>query len=466
MRDNDPIQGLGLECPSGSTFHICKNDPNRFIGCCGINPCGARKGLCPDQRLYAASFDKAYEEYIPSQACTNDNVDVAWHACSWSTSSFMGCCAVDPCSGGCPGRELRAARLSDDSKNAELFLGEGYDYPPEPGSTHSTEQSLVTSTSVSSATAITTAAISSFLTSYTLDTISEADTSSVESAAPSQESHDHSKDDICVSKGGLAGIMITLLFLFIAAIWKVWKHKSHKNKGKDDDEKSNTSDDGGLVLAQQTVRRKAAQTPDQSKHCSVQPTSPPDTSHHFEIHHPYDASKIPDQSRHHQLQPTIQPTIQPDTFHHPRPNHPINPTLDQKKPEAARQTGNLQLPPTPLPSKSPPPKNNDVLPTFPQPSELPGDIPGIQPDQRFSFDLEGSSVRDFNVKPPSPLPNPSNVQSNTRTPHDSLSYVMNEMAMKNVHTPNRKSDTSKIGTASTGGVRLSDPGAKFDSTKK
>ncbi|KAM0297172.1 hypothetical protein ACHAPM_009701, partial [Fusarium culmorum] len=77
MGGNDPVQGFGLTCPSGSTFYVCKNDPNRFIGCCGVNPCGAKKGLCPDQHLHQASFDKAWEEYIPPQACINDNVDVA-----------------------------------------------------------------------------------------------------------------------------------------------------------------------------------------------------------------------------------------------------------------------------------------------------------------------------------------------------------------------------------------------------
>ncbi|KAM0232836.1 hypothetical protein ACHAPO_007662 [Fusarium lateritium] len=421
MRDNDPIQDLGLECPYGSTFHVCKNDPNRFIGCCGINPCGARKGLCPDQHLYAATFDKAYEEYIPSQACTNDNVDVAWHSCSWSTSSFIGCCAVDPCSGGCPGRALRAAKLSDNSKNAEVFLGYDYRYPPEISSTSSPSSDPVTSTSVSLATAITTAVVSSFLTSYTLDPISEADTSSVEPAAPSQESHDHSNNDICVSKGGLAGIVITVVFLVIAAIWKVWKHQSRKIKEKDDDEKSDTSKDGGLVLVQQGqgVGSKAIQTLDQSKHCQVQKS-------------------------------------QPNTFRHDRSNHPFVASWEKKKPEAVQQNGYLQPPPPAMPSRSPSPRNDDALPAFPDPSGLLGITPNRNPDSRPSYELEGSPVPVYPVRTaPSPSAN-SNIQNDTGSPHDSLSYTIGQMRVTNGYASDRSSDTSKIGTDSSGGVRLSD----------
>ncbi|CEI68360.1 hypothetical protein FVEN_g5476 [Fusarium venenatum] len=430
MRDNDPTQDLGLECPYDSTFHICKNDPNRFIGCCGVSPCGARKGLCPDQHLYAASFDKAYEDYIPSQACTNDNVDVAWHGCSWSTFSFIGCCAVDPCSGGCPNRELRAARLSDNSKNAEVFLGQGYDYPPEPSPTPSPSRNPVMSRSISSATAITTAAVSSFLTSYTLNPTSEADTSSVESAAPSHESHDHSNNDICVSKGGLAGIVVTVVFLVIAAIWKVCKHQSRKTREKDDDEKSDTLKDGRLPLIQQGqgVRSKATQTPDQSKHCQVQQKSQPDTFNRF--------------------------------------NHPYIPGWGQKKPEAVQQNGYLQPPSPAIPSRSPSPRNDDALPAFPVPSGLPGVTRNRNPDSRPSFELEGSPVPVYPViTAPSPSANP-NIQNDTGSPYDSVSYTIGQMRVTNGYASDRSSDTSKIGTGSSGGVRLPDSGAKFDCTRK
>ncbi|KAM0336916.1 hypothetical protein ACHAPQ_003650 [Fusarium lateritium] len=131
MSNYDPFKQLGLSCPYGGLFYICSTDPVRFIGCCSINPCGARKGLCPDQHLNPASFDKAHGGDILPQSCVNDNVDVAWHTCPGTEPPFLGCCAVDPCPrGSCPRKELQAAKLSDKTKNAEGFLGNGSYYTP------------------------------------------------------------------------------------------------------------------------------------------------------------------------------------------------------------------------------------------------------------------------------------------------------------------------------------------------
>ncbi|KAM0346713.1 hypothetical protein ACHAPU_005428 [Fusarium lateritium] len=136
MSDYDPLINLGLNCPYEGLFYICSNDPIRFIGCCSINPCGTRKGLCPDQHLKPASFDKAHQGEIPPQACVNDNVDVAWFTCPGISPPFIGCCAVDPCSrGSCPRRELRAAKLSDKTKSVDEFLGGGSGYIPGSPST-------------------------------------------------------------------------------------------------------------------------------------------------------------------------------------------------------------------------------------------------------------------------------------------------------------------------------------------
>ncbi|KAJ4120128.1 hypothetical protein NW768_010412 [Fusarium equiseti] len=176
MHNHDPTEDLGLICPSGTNFYVCKDDPERFIGCCAINPCGTRKGLCPDQHLKAASFDKAYEEYISPQACINDNVDVAWHACSWSTSSFVGCCAVDPCSGGCPVKQLRAAKLSDNARDAECFLGEDYEYEPKPSYTSSSSMDSTTSTSACSTTTSSTTTSSTTTSSTTTSSTTTSST--------------------------------------------------------------------------------------------------------------------------------------------------------------------------------------------------------------------------------------------------------------------------------------------------
>ncbi|KAH6969508.1 hypothetical protein HG530_005431 [Fusarium avenaceum] len=167
MSDYDPFKRLGLSCPYGGLFYICSTDPIRFIGCCSINPCGARKGLCPDQHLNPASFDKAHGGDILPQACVNDNVDVAWHTCPGTEPPFLGCCAVDPCPrGSCPRKELRAAKLSDKAKNAEEFLGNGSYYTPglpNPGF------DPVTSLNISPTAALPTL-ITGFVTSYTQQT--------------------------------------------------------------------------------------------------------------------------------------------------------------------------------------------------------------------------------------------------------------------------------------------------------
>ncbi|KAJ4265068.1 hypothetical protein NW762_005312 [Fusarium torreyae] len=172
MHGHDPIEDLGLSCPYGGQFYICSNDLVRFIGCCSINPCGTRKGLCPDEHLKPASFEKEHQSEILPQACVNDNVDVSWYTCSGNTPAFLGCCAVNPCSkGGCPKRELRAAKLSDKTKNAETFLDGGPDYIPGYGpSGTGSGANPVSSLNVSSTVALSTLA-SSFLTSFTAETI-------------------------------------------------------------------------------------------------------------------------------------------------------------------------------------------------------------------------------------------------------------------------------------------------------
>ncbi|GKU03549.1 hypothetical protein FLAG1_05945 [Fusarium langsethiae] len=431
MRDNDPVQGFGLTCPSGSTFYVCKNDPNRFIGCCDINPCGARKGLCPDQHLHKAGFDEAYEEYIPPQACTNDNVDVAWHACSWSTSSFMGCCAVDPCSGGCPSRELRAAKLSDNAKNTQVFLGGGYEYPPEPSPTPKSSMDPVTSTSISSTTSITTATISSFITSYTLDTTSEADTSTAEPAAPSIESPGHSKNHRCLSDGGIAGIVIAIIILIVSALCWYWNRRSHKNREKGDlhptkfrestpsldGEKSSTFKDGGV---QQKDQSKTLWTPDQTKHHQAQQMLFPNTPHLHNI----------DQLK--------------------------SPAWTQQKPEVARQSQLLQVPAMPKPSRSPPPRRDEAVYELQQPPEFSNSniprkpVPGHDAEQR---ERTPTPVSPSSTAPPPSL-GPSNIGTDTGTPHSSYSLVLGIVETTNGYASNRSSDASKIGTVPNRAVEL------------
>ncbi|KAJ3517246.1 hypothetical protein NM208_g14730 [Fusarium decemcellulare] len=207
MDGQTPITNLGLACPYGGNFYICRDSPTQFIGCCKSDPCGERKGLCPDEHLRSASFEaKQYNQMLP-QACINDNRDVKWYTCAGTTPSFLGCCAVNPCAkGACPARELRAAKLSDNSKNAEPFRGGGP--PPDPVSSSSTSSSSSSTSSIESS-----QTISSFTTSYlttttTDTTITATNTSEAGTDAPGG----HKKLD----DGAIAAIAIgTIIFILV-----------------------------------------------------------------------------------------------------------------------------------------------------------------------------------------------------------------------------------------------------------
>ncbi|WKT48644.1 hypothetical protein QSH57_013574 [Fusarium oxysporum f. sp. vasinfectum] len=172
MSDYDPVKDLGLTCPYGGILYICADDPDRFIGCCTINPCGARKGLCPDQNLRSASFNATLQHEFLPQACINDNVDVSWYTCAGNALPFLGCCAVDPCLRGvCPQGDLRAAKLSDKAKNAQEFLDGGPEYMPRPTSSVLDPGLGISSTSLcASPTTAMTTMISSFINSFATET--------------------------------------------------------------------------------------------------------------------------------------------------------------------------------------------------------------------------------------------------------------------------------------------------------
>ncbi|KAI1013940.1 hypothetical protein LB504_008801 [Fusarium proliferatum] len=181
MSAYNQVKDLGLTCPYGGIFYICADDPERFIGCCTINPCGTRKGLCPDTNLRSASFNATLQHEFLPQTCINDNVDVSWYTCVGEGLPFLGCCAVDPCLRGvCPQRDLRAAKLSDKAKNAQDFLDGGPEYMPRPTSSALDPRSGVSSSSLcaSSTTAMMTT-ISSFITSFSMETTIATITSTI-----------------------------------------------------------------------------------------------------------------------------------------------------------------------------------------------------------------------------------------------------------------------------------------------
>ncbi|RSM17858.1 hypothetical protein CDV31_003284 [Fusarium ambrosium] len=210
MESPDPISDLGLDCPFNGTFYICKDSPTRFIGCCTLNPCGARKGLCPDEHLEPATYDSRYR--IPPQGCVNDNFAVSWYTCPKTSPPFLGCCAVDPCSrGGCPDRELRAAKLSDKKSDADLFVG---------GKSPGSDSKGNPSTKLSITTATLTA---SYISTKTIN--AGIDTTSGSESPPSHPASGKKG----LSRGAIAGLIVgigTILFILGMIIaYFYWRRK-------------------------------------------------------------------------------------------------------------------------------------------------------------------------------------------------------------------------------------------------
>ncbi|KAF5008492.1 hypothetical protein FDECE_5225 [Fusarium decemcellulare] len=223
MDGQNPITNLGLACPYGGNFYICRDSPTQFIGCCKSDPCGERKGLCPDEHLRSASFEaKQYNQILP-QACINDNRDVKWYTCAGTTPSFLGCCAVNPCAKGvCPARELRAAKLSDNSKDAEPFRGGGS--PPDPVSSSSTSSSSSTESSQT---------ISSFTTSYLTTTTTDT-TTSVTATNTSEAGTDAPGGHKKLEDGAIAGIAIGTIFFILVIFGLLYCARRERKRERQD----------------------------------------------------------------------------------------------------------------------------------------------------------------------------------------------------------------------------------------
>lgn len=126
---NDALDAIGASCPNNGTFYVCDDKPKKFVGCCTQDPCKTDDGMCPDDRLYAAAFDKYSYSLLAPQQCDSDDPDVLWFTCAETKDfAFMGCCASRACeNGGCPDKDLRPAVLSDVPKDAAVFTGEDVD---------------------------------------------------------------------------------------------------------------------------------------------------------------------------------------------------------------------------------------------------------------------------------------------------------------------------------------------------
>ncbi|KXJ88865.1 hypothetical protein Micbo1qcDRAFT_177897 [Microdochium bolleyi] len=156
----NPVADVGLNCPEGGTFYICENSTTRFLGCCGIDPCTDGMGVCPPSKLFTSSFDAARYYSILPQKCASYPDKAEWYTCAFkgtTYSPFMGCCKTNPCENhGCARSMLVAAELSGNAYNADLFLTGGDSSAVASSSTTSTAHStsVSTPTSVPSATSM------------------------------------------------------------------------------------------------------------------------------------------------------------------------------------------------------------------------------------------------------------------------------------------------------------------------
>lgn len=219
-----PITDLGLTCPESGNFYICEDKPNRFVGCCTVDPCSTKDGLCPDNAVRSASFDPDAYDQILAQQCVDPGF--LWYTCRDSSPPFMGCCSQMGCEdNGCPVDKLGVATLSSNAKQAAPFLSSD--------SSSSTTSSSTTSSSTTSSTSSTATSAASSAVSTTLSTATSTSTS--QSAAP-QQSTQTPTDPPSVHKGldkgvigGIAvGAVAGVCILALVAFWALRRRNNNK----------------------------------------------------------------------------------------------------------------------------------------------------------------------------------------------------------------------------------------------
>ncbi|KAI0811921.1 hypothetical protein GGR55DRAFT_639670 [Xylaria sp. FL0064] len=120
---DDPRVKFGLSCPIHGQFYICQDSSTRFIGCCGVDPCTPDlDGQCPTTELFNASFSAASGVMFLPQSCTSPYDSSIWYTCDYSQPPFLGCCTNNPCNNGCLEGHLVLATLSEDPKNSSQLM--------------------------------------------------------------------------------------------------------------------------------------------------------------------------------------------------------------------------------------------------------------------------------------------------------------------------------------------------------
>lgn len=219
-----PITDLGLTCPESGKFYICEDKPNRFVGCCTIDPCSTKDGLCPDNAVRPASFDPDVYDQILAQQCVDPGF--LWYTCRDSSPPFMGCCSQMGCEdNGCPVDKVGVATLSSNAKQAAPFLSSD-------GSSSTTSSSTTSSSTTSS----TSSTVTSTASSVVSTTLSTATTTNTSQSAASQQSTQTPTDPPSVHKGldkgaigGIAvGAVAGVCMLALVAFWALRRRNNNK----------------------------------------------------------------------------------------------------------------------------------------------------------------------------------------------------------------------------------------------
>ncbi|KAI1266194.1 hypothetical protein F5Y18DRAFT_435134 [Xylariaceae sp. FL1019] len=122
-----PDPRLGLSCPQGGEFYVCKDAKTKFVGCCDTDPCESGTGICDPTHIKPAAFDAEAASLILPQSCDGQSHNFKtglWYSCSATNPTFLGCCSLNPChENGCGTNDLVAAALSGNATHAAPFLG-------------------------------------------------------------------------------------------------------------------------------------------------------------------------------------------------------------------------------------------------------------------------------------------------------------------------------------------------------
>ena len=108
---------MAASCPLNVTFYAC-DFGERFLGCCSN---GSTADICthgcPQEDLLPASFEVEDYDFTTRSACTSGN----WWSCTNTAPPFLGCCLSNPCQGGCPSNDLRAAIFTPNQTGNPLY---------------------------------------------------------------------------------------------------------------------------------------------------------------------------------------------------------------------------------------------------------------------------------------------------------------------------------------------------------